>query len=155
MINKFKGEYSFLSNFEPVIIFWKGIKFQSVEHAYVASKSLDPKFWDKISKMGPKTAGKAKIIGSTITKRKDWKNVSLQLMEDFLRQKFSYERFKTKLLSTGNQYLEEGNYWHDNFYGNCICKDCSKIEGKNMLGKLLMKIREELKNESVSIGGSS
>jgi len=41
-INRFRGEYEFLSNFYPVeIVAVNGRVFPSVEHAYQASKSLD------------------------------------------------------------------------------------------------------------------
>jgi predicted NAD-dependent protein-ADP-ribosyltransferase YbiA (DUF1768 family) len=46
------------------------------------------------------------------------------------------------LLATHPQELVEGNYWHDNYWGNCLCPKCTHIEGQNHLGKLLMKIRE-------------
>jgi hypothetical protein len=39
--------------------------------------------------------------------------------------------------------LIEGNWWHDNFYGSCTCNKCVN-KGENNLGKILMKIREEL-----------
>jgi hypothetical protein len=66
-------------------------------------------------------------------------------MKKFLMQKFSKHEFKSLLLSTENMFLEEGNYWHDNFWGNCYCKKCKNIIGKNQLGKLLMKVRKILK----------
>ena len=47
------------------------------------------------------------------------------------------------LLSTGDVAIIEGNYWHDNFYGQCTCEKCAG-KGKNKLGKLLMDIRSEL-----------
>lgn len=37
--------------------------------------------------------------------------------------------------------IVEGNYWHDNYWGNCTCDKCKNIEGQNKLGKILMKIR--------------
>ena len=39
----------------------------------------------------------------------------------------------------GEEYLEEGNTWHDTYWGVCNGK------GKNKLGKILMQVREELK----------
>jgi ribA/ribD-fused uncharacterized protein len=144
LIDRFIGPYSYFSNFEPVVIFWKGMKFPSVEHAYVASKSLDPKFWRDVSQMKAKDAGIAKKWGRNVKIRTDWEQVKVSFMEQFLIQKFNYDRFKVKLISTKNEELVEGNWWHDNFWGNCSCNKCSNIKGENMLGKLLMKIRREL-----------
>lgn len=51
---------------------------------------------------------------------------------------------KKKLLETGDAELIEGNYWHDNTWGQCYCPRCKNKIGENHLGKLLMKIRESL-----------
>lgn len=144
MINQFKGPYSWLSNFEPVIIFWKGLKFPTVEHAYVAAKSTDVKFWQKISKISAKNVGLAKKEGRNTLLRPSWNNTKIIFMEQFLRQKFGYNRFKNKLYLTGNEELIEGNYWHDNFWGDCYCEKCKNIKGINFLGKIIMLIRKEL-----------
>lgn len=48
---------------------------------------------------------------------------------------------KDKLIATGDEYLEEGNTWNDTYWGVCRGK------GKNILGKILMRVREELKKQ--------
>ena len=47
---------------------------------------------------------------------------------------------KEKLLSSGSVHLIEGNDWNDREWGVC------NGEGKNKLGKILMRIRGELTN---------
>ena len=42
VINQFKGQYSWLSNFERVIIVLGGIAYSSVEHAYMSAKNNNP-----------------------------------------------------------------------------------------------------------------
>lgn len=147
MINNFSDDYKMFSNFYPCVIFHKGIKYPTVEHAYQASKSNDYFFWKLISNLPADKAGLAKRRGNAIKIRPDWEKVKLVFMEELLVKKFSQEKFKNKLLSTGDEILEEGNWWHDNFYGNCMCgkKEKCRPQGENHLGKLLMKIREELK----------
>ena len=49
------------------------------------------------------------------------------------------------LLSTGGGDLVEGNRWHDNFWGRCVCRACRRIGGANVLGTLLMQVRAELR----------
>lgn len=144
MINRFDGENEEFSNFYPCIIYFKGLKFESIEHAYVAAKSNDYFFWKIISQLPSEKAGLAKKRGRSIKLRDDWDEIKLKTMEELLRKKFSVKKFKEKLMFTGDEYLEEGNYWHDNYWGSCYCKKCKNIEGQNMLGKLLMKIRREL-----------
>lgn len=113
------------------------MEYPSVEHAYVAAKTLDLE-QRKIIQMLPK-AGEAKRFGrSKITLRADWTDsFRLSLMEDLLRQKFSIPELKEKLNSTFPHELIEQNTWGDVFFGVC------KGKGENHLGKLLMKVREE------------
>ena len=40
-IEKFEGDYRFLSNFHPCEIIRDGDKYASVEHAYQAAKTID------------------------------------------------------------------------------------------------------------------
>ena len=65
-----------------------------------------------------------------------------KVMLNFLRIKFMNAELRDKLLETGDSVLIEGNTWHDNYWGNCSCAKCKDIEGKNMLGRLLMQVRE-------------
>ena len=71
-----------------------------------------------------------------------------QALREFEIIKTENETLKERLLATGDEYLEEGTTgWHDNIWGNCSCEKCKNIPGENRLGKILMRIREELKNE--------
>jgi predicted NAD-dependent protein-ADP-ribosyltransferase YbiA (DUF1768 family) len=63
-----------------------------------------------------------------------------------LRLKFAIPELAEKLLATGDAELIEGTTWHDNTWGNCSCPQCENIPGENRLGKLLMQVREEIKN---------
>jgi len=92
------------------------------------------------------TPGQVKRFGRTLKLRKDWDNVKLEVMEWCLREKFKDEKLKEMLLQTGDEELIEGNYWHDVVWGVCTCQKCGN-KGENNLGKLLMKIRSEIKGE--------
>ncbi len=142
VIDSFKGLYERFSNFYPVVIHHNSFSFNSVEHAYVASKSKDPMFWKLISELPVERAGKAKRLGRKILIRKDWNMVKLSNMRRFLKQKFNYDVFKKCLLETGDVKIIEGNYWHDNYWGDCYCEKCTTIMGQNNLGKILMKVRQ-------------
>ena len=144
-IKEFKGDYEMFSNFYPTMIHFKSINFPTVEHAYVASKCLDPMFWYRVSQIPADQAGKAKRLGGGIKLREDWDMVKTAYMKNFLMQKFTKAEFKKFLLSTGDSMIIEGNYWHDNYWGSCYCKKCSTIEGQNQLGKMLMKTRKIIK----------
>lgn len=146
IIDSFRKEHSFLSNFYPASIKAGAIQYPTVEHAYQASKTNDYFAWMKISHLPAKQAGKAKRLGRKVRRTKDWDMVKISKMRNFLQQKFNnYDNFKQQLLETGDAILIEGNRWHDNYWGNCKCDKCKTIEGKNMLGRLLMEIRESFK----------
>ena len=150
-IGPFKDEYSFLSNFYPCVVELGYIKYPSSEHAYQAYKYKSERSRRLIANLP--TPGKAKKAGRGIGipddmlddkwAEDDWIKESKNVMLKVLRAKFEQNPELTKkLLATGNCSLVEKNYWHDNFWGVCICKNCR--EGKNNLGKLLMQIRKEL-----------
>lgn len=139
-IAEFTGEYTFLSNFYPCNIRFEGFDYPSVEHAYQASKTLNDKERTYIRNL--KFAGQAKKAGKKVCKRPDWESMKLEVMEEFLRQKFSDPVLRDKLLLTGDSTLIEGNEWKDKFWG------VYRGNGSNYLGKLLMHIRSEIISDS-------
>lgn len=137
-INYFDGENSFLSNFYEHEVLYEGKLYPTNEHAYQAAKTLNEKEREKIRKA--KTASRAKFFGRKVDKREDWEDIKKQIMYELCLEKFKDEKMKEKLLNTGDKELIEGNTWNDDFWGKCSDK------GQNHLGKILMRIREELKN---------
>lgn len=141
MINKFRGKYNFLSNFYSVPITWEGITYPSTEAAFQAAKTLDMYERAGFSFMYPAEAKKA---GCKIKLREDWYQIKYKIMYDLCKIKFSkYLTLKGKLLETGYEYLEEGNTWNDRTLGTV------NGVGMNCLGKILMRIRDELRNEGL------
>lgn len=153
MIEKFEGRWRFLSNFYPVEIEHQGIRYPSVEHFYVSMKCNNEQmlqgrhytigdFREIIARVP--SPGMVKKIGQQMQIRKDWSDKKLEFMNWGVREKFKNEELKELLISTGDMTLIEGNVWHDNFYGQCSCVKC-KNKGNNHLGKILMKVRDEVK----------
>lgn len=140
VITSFSGPHAWASNFAPVTICYKSIKYPTVEHAYAASKSLDLDFRNQIAALNADQAGKAKRMGRNIQLRPGWDEIKIPLMYQFLQQKFDQQPFENLLLVTGNAYLMEGNYWHDKFWGCTFEDEC--WTGLNWLGRLLMMIRD-------------
>lgn len=139
MINRFKNEYHWLSNFYNCSVEINGLKYPSVEHAYQSEKSNDLEW--KLYCQFTKSAGLVKIKSKELITIDCWHDIKLLVMEYLLRQKYYKEPFKTLLLNTGNEYIEEGNYHNDEFWG----VNLRTGEGFNNLGLLIMKIREEIK----------
>ena len=144
MISSFSGDYAFLSNFFDSPVTVEGLTFQNGEAAFQMQKA---------SSLGERIrfcslpAAAAKKFGRKIVLRDNWDNLRIDAMRRVLMSKFEPgSDLAQKLLSTGYEHLIEGNTWHDNFWGNCICERCQGKTGKNMLGNLLMERREQLRD---------
>lgn len=137
-IDRFDGEYRFLSNFYNIGILYEGLLYPSVEHAYQAAKTLS--HTQRVVVLNMVTPGRAKRMGQQLILREDWEDVKLSVMETLLREKFRQAYLKSQLLKTFPAELEEGNTWGDRYWGVC------GGVGENHLGRLLMKIRKELKD---------
>ena len=142
MIDSFDGEFAFLSNFYEHPIQYNGIVYPTNEHFFQAMKSLKEDERKMIA--AAPTPGKAKRLGRAITLRADWETVKYDIMLLGLRLKFCDKELREKLHKTGDEMLIEGNYWHDNTWGDCSCNACSRTPGRNMLGRLLMQVRNEI-----------
>lgn len=142
MIVEFDGEYAFLSNFYDSPIFYEGITYPTNEHFFQAMKTLDIETRKAIA--AAPTPGAAKRMGRHVSLRPDWERVKVDVMRTGLMLKFTDAELAEKLLATEDEELVEGNWWHDNTWGNCHCTECSRKGGRNLLGMLLMELRKEL-----------
>lgn len=140
-IKEFKGAYDWLSNFAPCEFEYQGIVYPSTEHFYQAWK-FPAEERPRIAALA--TPGLAKREGRKAKLCWNWDTVKLEVMKTALEQKFTIPKFENLLLSTSNATLVEGNWWHDNFWGDCYCQKCKGIPGANTLGRLLMELRSKL-----------
>ena len=136
MIDRFAGEFAFLSNFFNIPVYYNGLLYQNSEAAFQAQKTLDSEERKRFSTMNP---SEAKRAGKSVELREDWEYVKDDIMFDIVLSKFASNPFLKKLLfTTGDEELVEGNTWNDTYWGVCNGK------GENHLGKILMKVREVL-----------
>lgn len=140
MIKSFQSDkYRFLSNFYPRSFVDKaGIKWATVEHFYQAKKTNDFEWFEKIHDAS--SPFKAKKWGQECPVKETWDKEKELVMYYAVTEKFKQnEDIRIKLLDTGYQELQEGNNWGDIIWG--------VVEGKgqNLLGKILMRVREELR----------
>lgn len=149
MINEFRGEYRWLSNFELTTIAWQGKEWPSSEHVYQAMKTLSLVEQEQVRtriviRGGIEvhvftTPGQAKRIGRTITLQPNWNEMRIEKMLEVQRLKYMHGgQLAQKLLDTHPHELVEGNRWNDTFWGVCRGK------GNNHLGEILMFVRGEL-----------
>lgn len=135
MINRFKGTYAFLSNFYNAPVEYNGIKYQNSEAAFQACKCESDEERLLFSNLdGPS----AKRLGKHVKLISDWDIIKTQKMYEVCKAKFEQNPdLLKKLLNTKGFTVVEGNTWNDTFWGVC------NGQGKNILGNILMRIRDE------------
>ena len=139
MIKEFKGDFRWLSNFAPCKIELDGLIYPSVEHAYMSAKNNNT-YWKEFC-MTEKSAGFVKKESYKLILTLDWDNKKIEVMKHSLIQKFNQEPYKSKLLNTENEFIQEGNMWNDKFWGVCL----KTGKGENNLGRMIMDIRTKLR----------
>ena len=127
--------YRFLSNYHVITITMPdGLTYPSTENAYQAYKLESVEARKPFTTC---TAGQAKHMGQDIVLRDNWDKMKVEIMRLCLEAKFKDPDLMEALKSTAPKYLEETNNWSDTFWGVCEGK------GQNMLGQLLMEIRDK------------
>jgi ribA/ribD-fused uncharacterized protein len=139
-IDKFAGDYRWLSNFWYVDVEYEGVTYPTTEHAFQAAKTLNLGQRRHVRKAA--SPGEAKKLGRQVTLRTGWDGMKDEVMLDLNRQKFRDAALRKKLLETGDAPLIEGNTWNDRYWGVC------RGTGKNRLGQILMRIRSEIRQET-------
>jgi ribA/ribD-fused uncharacterized protein len=138
----YEQDFYVLSNFSSFTLQWKGRRFDTSEAAYHWEKfaGCDAEVQDMIL-YAPSAHEAFKIAENARTfRRQDWDAVKVGIMLEIIRAKAAqHEYVRRKLLATGNRELIE-NSWRDDFWGWGPNRN-----GKNMLGRLWMQVREELR----------
>ena len=135
-IRKFIDAYAFLSNFYHSPVKYRNLIYLNAEAAFQAQKESCEKDKEQYTRMNP---AQAKLVGRNCNLREDWEEIKEQTMYEIVKAKFTQNKALARLLlATGDAYLEEGNWWHDTTWGVC------NGVGENKLGKILMRVREEL-----------
>ena len=138
--------YGCFSNFSLHPIHCLGRDWRTVEHYYQAQKfvgSTDEAVVSLIRQA--KTPQEAAALGRDRrrTVRSDWKQAKLDVMWQGVWTKFlTYRDIQAILLSTGDEAIVE-NSTTDYYWG---CGDDGT--GDNQLGKILMKVRDKLRQVS-------
>lgn len=131
------------SNFAPFPIVLRGQVWPTSEHFFQAQKFAGTEREDRI-RQAPTPADAARLgRGRNIPLRADWEQVKVEVMLEALRAKFrQHPRLRASLLATGDatlvEHTENDAYWADGGDGR----------GQNMLGRLLMQVRDELRSEA-------
>lgn len=132
-----------LSNFSAFNLDWMGLNFDTSEQAYHWEKFAGDRGAQALIWTTRSAHDAFKVAGELRERRRaDWDNVKVEVMRQILRAKADqHEYVRRKLLSTGDRELIE-NSWRDDYWGWGPNQD-----GKNLLGRLWMEVRSELRSE--------
>lgn len=143
-----------LSNFEKCYIKHKGHLFATTEQAFMWEKAIFFNDHESASKiLKEENPAKAKKLGREVKNFDDskWSKVCYEIMYKINYEKyFQNTRLKNILLQTENKILAETNF-HDTRWAIGLSADDDRVldesqwQGENLLGKVLMQIRQELK----------
>ena len=141
---KSSWDYGFLSNLFKAPVSFEGKKFRSSEEAYQYGKPVEKEVAEWIVS-APHQRQVAQAAHSLLPYDivPDWNKIKVERMRRVVEAKFAQNKeLKQKLLDTGDNILLEDSPT-DKFWGIG-----AKGDGENVLGKLLMELREKLKKEA-------
>ena len=135
-------EYGEFSNFAPYSISLDGMLWPTTEHYFQAQKFKDEAYRQKIRKANSPMLAARLGRDRKQKLRRDWESVKVGVMRAAVLAKFTqHEDLLSLLLSTGDsklvEHTENDDYWGDGGDGR----------GKNMLGRILMEVRESLRGK--------
>jgi N-glycosidase YbiA len=136
-------EYGEFSNFSENEIIIDGKRWPTSEHYFQAMKFEDKIYIEKIRKTKKPSIAAQMSRDRSVKIKRGWDSMRVNVMTIAVRAKFftQHQHLRKLLLSTGDRKIIEhtanDDYWGDGGDGS----------GKNMLGIVLMKIRDELLRE--------
>lgn len=135
----YERKFYMFSNFSSFMVEYNGVVWMTSEHAYQAAKFTDPTLCEQIrlARSADDAFKFARAHNDAI--RADWQQIKVRVMEEVVRAKLEQHPYiQKKLLETGNKEIIE-NSPVDSFWGWG-----PERNGENHLGKIWMKLREEL-----------
>lgn len=149
----FASEHSYLSNFAESPITVGNVVFSSAEQMYQALKCKDAGSDEKYEKVLVSVSPvEAKRIADSLPESQDWKDHRDAVMEKVVGLKFDQNpALAIKLAGTGDKVLNEAT--HNSYFGIGVPLHDRQIldksySGQNILGKILMKKRDSIKQKN-------
>jgi ribA/ribD-fused uncharacterized protein len=135
-------EFGFFSNFAPYPIKLKGKIWPTSEHYFQAQKFAGTEHEEAVRRE------KSPMIAARMGRdrkrplRRDWESVKDSLMREAVRAKFEqHQELRDRLLATGEakivEHTDRDSYWGDGGDGS----------GRNMLGIILVEVREAIRKQ--------
>lgn len=137
-----RDEYGYMSNFASYPVSINKRIYKTSEHYYQSQKFAGTDWEGKVRKA--KSPMEAATIGRNKDGplRRDWESVKDNVMREVVLAKFQqWPNLAQQLIDTGDaklvEHTENDSYWADGGDG----------KGKNMLGIILMEVRDQLKKD--------
>ena len=132
-------EFGEFSNFAAYPITLDGERWPTSEHYFQAQKFTDKAYRQKVRKANSPMLAARLGRDHKQKLRDDWESAKVGIMRVAVTAKFTqHEDLRQLLLSTRDaklvEHTENDNYWADGGDGS----------GKNMLGRILMQVRDAL-----------
>ena len=145
IVGFYPREFFVFDNFSSFQVDWRGRRWPTSEHAYQAAHFFDtaPELAEQI--FVARSAHDAyKLAKSNAHRAPDnWEDIKVGIMEEIIRAKCKQNPYvKEKLLATLDETIVEDSP-KDDFWG--WGKDHN---GRNELGKIWMRLRDELRKEA-------
>ena len=136
-----KFKFSNFYEFRPAVKV-EGLVYRTPEHLYQSRKAV--KLSDRKRIADASSPAEAKKIGNHVQMRKGWDEHKIEVMEWIQKIRFNQPYWEKQLLeSTDCVPVVEYNWWHDNFWGSCLCSRCLNKQDKlNHLGIIIQKIKD-------------
>ncbi|QDU97792.1 NADAR family protein [Lignipirellula cremea] len=136
-------DYGEFSNFAEYPVTLKKVRWPTSEHYFQSQKFKDKKDQQEIRKANSPMLAARMGRDRKRKLRRDWESAKVNVMREAVFAKFTqHEELRELLLSTGDakivEHTENDDYWGDGGDGR----------GKNMLGRVLMDVRQALRDDA-------
>lgn len=143
------AEWGILSNFAKTPMVVNGIEFACVEQLFhyirLNNEEERTEYLKLIPNLGLKM--KAKAFEKRGIERADWKGIAVDVMRFCLNHKYqSSEEFRRALADSGSKYIvedESNRKKKPDSWGAVLDSATNEYYGENIMGRLLMELREK------------
>ena len=148
-ITLFKQGFAFLNMFYRCHFYYNKTSYGSIIEAYICNKDIKHKhIYDMLSR-----EKNSSYINYALFKQFGGQLLQedYQLLKAITKARFTYVYNKNDLvdfLKTRGFLLKNMGKHCNNIYGFCVCDKCQNVEHKDLYGKILMQIREQLLNQN-------
>ena len=143
------AEWGILSNFAKTPMVVNGVEFACVEQLYHYIRLNNEQERTAYLKLTPNLGlkMKAKAFENRGVERSDWKEIAVDVMRFCLNHKYQASaEFRKALADSGDKYIVEDETNRKNkpdSWGAVLDTTTNEYYGKNIMGRLLMELREK------------